>query len=217
MRRTLPVLLVALLLALAVQPLVAGEPSLREIELMTLELERVFQPLAGAIDARDVVLKKHRRDLYSLSYPLTTSERPVRRAKRRDDDKMLRTLSCGHMLSEPATPSSVSTAVVSNIDTNYNLWWAVVNQSEIDEERRTTVQVSGPEEFDVEVIDDAPYPANSVTLFVFNPFESEDPEVEVESPFTVPGIYTHRVTVKGAGKAAYRFWVEPLSTTTVER
>ena len=162
-----------------------------------------------------MVVKKIRRDLYSLTYPLAAST-PITGVAKRRDEKVLRTLACGHMLSEPTTPASVATAVVSNIDTLYNLWWAVVNQGESDEERRTTVSVSGPEAYDIEVIDDAPYPANSVTLFVFNPFESEDPDVVPASPFTVPGVYTHRVTVKGAGKAYYRFWVEPLSITTAE-
>ena len=208
MHRFPPILLVLALLVAAVAPAAAAEPTAAEIELMTLELERVFQPLAGAIDSRDVVLRKHGRDLYSLSYPLPDGALDAR-SKSSADDKPLRTLACGHMHSEPTTPASMITAVVSNVDVEYYLWWAAVNRGEEDLERETIVRVTGPEGFEIKVTDEnmVPYPANTVTLFVFNP----------ETPFTAPGIYTHRVHVKGAGKAYYRFWVEPLSTTLVER
>jgi hypothetical protein len=217
MRRSLSTLLALSLLALAAWPAAAREPKPREIERLALKLERLFQPLGGEVDSRDLVVRKLRSGLYSLSYPLPASKPIAGVNARRDDDKVLRTLSCGHMLAEPLTPASVVTAVVSNIDTGYFLWWAAVNQGELDEVRMTSVKVSGPEGFDLEVIDEVPYLANSVTLFFFNPFEPLSETEPGTAPFSVPGVYTHRVIVRGAGKAYYRFWVEPLSTTPVER
>ena len=128
MRRTLPILLVLCLAVLAVQPAVAGDPSARQIERMTRQLDRLVERLIGSIDAQDVTFKRLGRGYYSLSYPLA-AKKPTG-LNLRADDKPLRTLSCGHMILEPVTPSSVTTAVVSNIDTGYNLWWAAVNQGE---------------------------------------------------------------------------------------
>ncbi len=197
-------------LTLAVAPQAsASDLSPRQIERLTRQLERLLEPLAGSIDAQDIRLKHHGSDLYSLTYPLKGSDdKPSGLDVRANDDEeeVFRTLACGHVLLEPTTPSAVSTAVVSNLDTHYNLWWAVVNEREQDEERRTTVRITGPEDFVLNVVDDAPYPGESVTLFVFNP----------EAPFLAPGLYTHRVTVRGGGKVFYRFWVEPLSTTPAE-
>lgn len=205
MHRSIPIGL-ALILALAVvQPAAAGGSKARELERMTVRFERLFQPLLGAIDAGDLVFSDHGNGLLSLSYPLDRAERPGIGRKRAEAP--FKTLDCGHMAAEPTNPAAMVTAVISDLETEYNLWWTLINNTDNDELRDTTVRINGPGDFELEVSEEVPYAANAVHLIWFNP----------EMPFSEPGLYVHRVAVKGAGRVGYRFWAEEASTTTLER
>lgn len=181
---------------------IAEEPSPRELELMTSQLERLFQPLEGAIEARDLRYRRHGGGVYSLTYSLAAGTRSISGSKALAEDKPIRTLNIGHMASEPTNPGSVVTAVVADVETEYNLWWAVVNRGEEEETRKTSVVLSGPEGFRLEVEDDVVYPRRAVSLFWFNP----------EMPFKATGLYTYRINVRSGSRMFYRFWVEPLTS-----
>lgn len=206
MQRSILIGLVLILSLLAVQPVAAGGSAPREIEKMTLQFERLFRPMLGAIDARGLVFTDHRNGFLSLSYSLG-SARPTGIGARSAAESELRTLSCGHMAAEPINPAALVNAVISDLETDYNFWWTVVNMTDIEETRKTTVKVTGPGGFHIQVSDAVPYGGNAVHLVWFNP----------ETPFTESGVYTHRTLVKGGGKATYRFFAEAASTTTLER
>ena len=195
----------ALILALAaVQPAAADSRQEREVERMMVQFERLFAPMLGAIDARDLVYKRQPGGFHSLSYPLGVAVRSTLKASERP----FRTLASGHSASDPANPAAVVTAVLSDLETEYNLWFAVLNAGDEEEARKTTVKLTGPEAFEIEATsDEVVYPSNAVSLIWFNP----------ETPFAATGVYHHRVTVKAGGKVAYRFFAEPASTTTSER
>lgn len=206
MHRYIALSLASILMLAAVEPAAAGGSSQREVERMAQQFERLFQPLIGAIEARDLVLVDHGNGFQSLSYRLDRARRD--NLNLRADDNLFRTLACGHMAAEPTNPATVVNAVIADLETEYNLWFAVMNATDVDELRKTTVKIAGPEEFEIEVIEEeAPYAAGSVQLIWFNP----------ETPFGVSGVYTHKVTVKGGGKVSYRFLAEPASTTTLDR
>ncbi len=206
MHRFLPLSLALLLALPAVQPAEAGAPKPDRLERMTQEFERLFQPMIGAIEARDLVFRDHGGGFMSLSYALDRA-RESRSSFKAADEKPFRTLACGHMAAEPTNPATLVSAVISDLETFYNLWWTVLNNGEEEVERKTTVKITGPEEFEFEASEDVIYPAGTVQLIWFNP----------EIAFPATGTYTHRVMVKGGGKALYRFWAEPAATTTVER
>lgn len=196
----------ALTLALTVAgPVVAGGSKAREVERMAAELERLLGPLVGAIEARDLVFSDQGNGFLSLSYPLERAGRSGR-GRKAANDTPFRTLACGHMAAEPTNPATLVTAVISDLETHYSFWWALVNKTDVDETRETTVQVSGPGDFELEASEEVVYFANAVHLVWFNP----------ETPFTETGLYTHRVAVKGGGRVYYRFWAEPASTTDLE-
>lgn len=207
MHRLIPISLALLVTLAAVQPLAAGAATAGEIERMTAQFERFFQPMIGAIDARDLTFRDLGNGFFSLSYALDAPRRTSLRAKATDDGPF-RTLACGHMASEPANPATMVNSVISDLETEYNFWWTLVNMGEEEELRKTTVRIMGPGEFEIEASEDeVPYGPNAVHLIWFNP-ETALPET---------GIYTHRVAVKGAGKVVYRFFAEEASTTTLER
>lgn len=193
----------ALTLALTVAgPVVAGGSKAREVERMTAELERLLGPLVGAIEARDLVFSDQGNGFLSLSYPLERAGRSGR-GRKAANDTPFRTLACGHMAAEPLNPATVVTALISDVETLYNLWFVVLNATDLDEQRKTAVRVTGPGEFEFEAIDEETfYAANSITLIWINP----------ETAFAEIGLYIHRVTVRGGGKAFYRFWAEEAST-----
>jgi hypothetical protein len=200
MLRTLFTSLVVLAALLIAQPAAAGEPTARELESMVVQLERLFEPLAGSVARQDLVFTRHGAGVYSLRADLNKVGVSALSDDDDDDDddKLFRLLAAGHMASEPTSPAMAVNAVVSSPETMYNIWWAVVNQGDEEQERNTIVKITGPEEFELEVSDKVVYAASSVQLFFFNP----------ELLFEVGGIYTHRTTVRKAGKNLYKFWVE---------
>ena len=196
MHRILTPILVVLIAVLAVQPAAAGGPSARQVEKIAVELERLFQPLSGAVARENLVFTHHGGGLFSMSLGLASTARTGIDA--RDEEKPLKLLAAGHMASEPTSPATSVNAVVSDLETSYNIWWAVANLGEEELTRRTAVRITGPEEFELSVSDGVDYGPGAIHFFWFNP----------ETIFPVGGVYTHRTTVKSAGKNLYKYWVE---------
>jgi hypothetical protein len=188
---------VVLIVLLAVEPVAAGEPTAREVERMAARFERMFQSLTDAAARPELEFSRHGDGVYSLQLSLARADQTSIEI-RDEEDRSLRLLAAGHMASEPTTPSVAVNAIVSSPESTYNVWWAVVNQGPDVESKKTTVKITGPEEFLLEVSDKVDYQGNTVALFWFNP----------EVLFEAGGIYTHRTAVKSGGKNLYKFWVE---------
>lgn len=191
----------------AVRPAVAGDSSAAEVELMTVQFEQLFEPMLGAIEARDLTYVELGNGFRALRYKLDRAGREAVVA-RAANERPFRTLACGHMAAEPTNPATMVNAVIADVETQYNLWFVVLNAREDELLRKTTVKLTGPEEFEIEVVEEeVPYPGATVQLIWFNP----------ETPFAETGVYAHRVTVKSGGKVGYRFFAEPASTVERER
>lgn len=205
MHRFTSIALVLILAAAASLPAAAAGSQERRAERMAEQFERLFQPMLGALEARAPTFTDRGNGFSSLSYELDRAGRDQLLA-RASGSPPFRVLACGHMAAEPSNPATLVTAVISDLETHYSFWWALVNKTDVDETRETTVQVSGPGDFELEASEEVVYFANAVHLVWFNP----------ETPFTETGLYTHRVAVKGGGRVYYRFWAEPASTTDLE-
>ncbi len=202
MHRFTSIALVLILAAAASLPAAAAGSQERRAERMAEQFERLFQPMLGALEARAPTFTDRGNGFSSLSYELDRAGRDQLLA-RASGSPPFRVLACGHMAAEPLNPATVVTALISDVETLYNLWFVVLNATDLDEQRKTAVRVTGPGEFEFEAIDEETfYAANSITLIWINP----------ETAFAEIGLYIHRVTVRGGGKAFYRFWAEEAST-----
>lgn len=136
--------LVVALALLSMSAASAAEVDSRAVEQIAIDLETLLGVLEG-VERDDVTVTAYDSGISMLSIPLPEAMRSRLEAASASSSlaKDFAPLALGLQLTNPSSFSSLITAVDALTDTEYNFWCAVVNLKEVDQTKKTTLQMKG--------------------------------------------------------------------------
>ncbi|MDX1500999.1 MAG: hypothetical protein R3325_01460 [Thermoanaerobaculia bacterium] len=183
MRRHL-VVVVAVLLAAATSVDARDRGPAADVERIAVQIEELYGHLLGPAPERPT-FRALDDGLSSLTWKL--SESAVDRYHTLAKDTQV--LSNGHQVSDPNGLSGLINAVLSDLETDYNFWFVVLNFGS-DADRKVTNTVKGPGP-NYKRVDELTFAGGSIQLFWF----------EIQDAYDRFGVFTHKTKANQSGSA----------------